>query len=464
MQLTAPLFLFFFLPFSLLPLPFCPPRYRKGVLTALSLVYFLFVHRASPLSLLQIGGVVLLCCVLSALPDRAPRVRCAVGVVLPLAALVTARLLAEYAPFDYQYPTGLTMVALGAVSVAIDRYRGDAPDRESALAVLSYLLFYPTMLIGPVLRYKQFLYTTEHITPSREHFSRGALLFMQGYVKRIAIAAVLVRMFSNLLSLHDAALPLSILLLLLLLSLTFLYAFITGTMDMARGLMAMFGMQPPRAQYDTVPLLLPHRMLSSLLLPFERYLEDYVARPVRERLSGKRGTLVATLVTLSCTVLLLRTHPEALALALPLFLGALLSLNRPRYRRAPRRAPARALCALLSIALLSFFALGITLREPLAIFSLFARALDGSTTYSLQYLFGALFDSRYLVYILLFLVFVPVVHCRGILQRRLPPRFWFALRCIGALVTCLAFIATLLYFTPQFPQYADPVYGALILR
>lgn len=464
MQLTAPLFLFLFLPLSLLPLPFCPPRYRKGVLTALSLVYFLFLHRASPLSLLPIGGVVLLCCLLSALPDRAPRLRCAVGVILPLAALLAARLLAEYAPFDYQYPTGLTMVVLSAVSVAIDRYRGDAPEREGPFAVISYLLFYPTLLIGPLLRYKQFLYVTERIRPSRERFSQGALLFMSGYVKRIAVAAVLVRMLTPLLALHAAALPLSVVLLLLLLALTFLYAFITGTTDMARGVMAMFGIQPPRAQCDSVPLLLPHRLLFSLLLPFERYLEDYVARPVRQRLGGTRGKLLATLLPLLCTLLLLRTRPEALLLALPLFLTALLSLHRPRYRRTPRHVLLRAPLALLCFALLSLFSLGVLLDNPLSLFSLFTRALDGTPTYSLQYLFGAAFDSRYLWCVAAFLILSLLAHGTRVCQKRLPQRLVFVLRCILAALVCLAFLATLFYFMPQFPRYADPVYGAPLLR
>lgn len=356
------------------------------------------------------------------------------------------------------------MVVLSAISVAIDRYRGDAPERETPLSVLSYLLFYPTMLIGPILRYKQFLYATEHIAPSRKLFSQGALLFMRGYVKRIAVAAVIARMLSALFSLRQTALPPAVLPLLLLLALALLYAFITGTTDMARGLMAMFGMPTPRAQYGMVPQPLPHRMLFSLLLPFERYLEDYVARPIRQRLPNKRAALIATLLTLVCTLLLLRTHPAVLLLALPLLLAVLLSYQTPRYHRTPRNALLRVLLALLSLVLLSLLALGILLDEPLSLFGLFANVFGKGPRYPLQYLFGTVFDSRYLWFIAVFLASLPIAHGGHALLQRLPKRAVFALRCASALLITLCFMATLVYFTPQFPHYADPVYGSFILR
>ena len=463
MQLTSPLFLFAFLPLSLAPLLVSRPRHRKAIITALSLIWLLFVNRHDPLSLVPIAAVVAVTCLLSALPDRAPRVRLAFGISLPLAALLAARLLAEYAPFAYSYPTGLTMVTLAAISVAIDRYRGDAPEREAPFAVIAYLIFFPTMLVGPILRYKQFLRATERISPlSRETIARGALLFMRGYVKRIALAAVLMRAFSDLFTFGEAALPPLALLLLLLTAYALFYAFVTGTTDMARGIMAILGIQPPRGQSGSVSLLLPHRVLASMLLPFDRYLEDYVARPLRSKLRGKWGRLLAATLSVLFTVLLYRTRPEVLLLALPLFLCAWLSASRARTHRFPRQGLARLAFGTISSLAISILVLGIMLDDPFEIFTLALHAFDGSATYSVYYLFGAIADARYLAPALVLTALSPILHYYPILARRIPKRADLTLRCVSMALLLLAFVGAILYFLPQFPQYADPAYGTTV--
>ncbi len=460
MQLTSPLFLFVFLPLSFLPLLFSRARHRKGVITALSLLWLLFVNRGDPAAILPIVALVALTCLLSALPDRAPRVRLAFGIVLPLGALLAARLLTEYAPSTFPYPTGLTMVSLSAVSIAIDRYRGDAPEREGPLTVVAYLLFFPTMLVGPLLRYKQFLYATEHAAPlSRETVSLGARLFMRGYVKRVALCAVLMRAFADVHSFGEASLPPLALLLLLLMSYALLYTFVTGTADMARGVMALYGIKPPRAQSGAVSLLAPHRVLACMLLPLDRYIEDYLTRPLRARVRGEWGRLLAATLSVLVTVLFYRTRPEALLLALPLFLSAWLTVSRPRWRRFPRRIPTRLLLGTVSTLTLSVLSLGIMLGDPLEVITLITRSFDGSATYSFYYLFGAISDARYLAPTLTVLALAPVLHYYPALARRIPRSVDFALCAISATLLVFAFVGTVFYFLPQFPTYTDPVYG-----
>ena len=460
MQLTSPVFLFLFLPLSLLVLPVIPPRHRKTALCVLSVLWLLIVNRARPLALVQLLFLPLLVSLLSALPDRMPRVRAAVGIVVPLAALTATRLLAEYAPFPYVYPTGLTVMTLGAVSIAIDRYRGDAPDREGPLSVLTYLLFFPTMLAGPILRYKQFLYVTEHITPNREHFARGAQLYMLGVIKRVAVVAVLMRAVEEMLSISQNSLPPLALLLLLLMAYALLYGFVSGTTNMARGLMSIYGMHPPRGQNGAVPLLLPHRVLYGLLLSLDRYLEDYVTGPLRRHLPARLARPLSVCLIFVLTVLFYRTRAEILLLALPLLLCALLSLRCGHFRRAPRHLFARMLASVFSILCLSILSLGLLLDNPLDVFTLIRTSLTSADHYSFFYLFGAVADARYLAFCLVFVATIPISHYHSILLQHIRPRAAFILRVAVSLLICVLFCMTLLYFLPQFPQYADPVYGS----
>lgn len=462
MQLTSPVFLFFFMPLSFLALPFVPPRHRKAALCALSVLWLLIANRTQPLALVQLLLLPLLATVLAALPDRAPRVRAAVGIVLPIAALLAARLLAEYAPFPYVYPTGLTVMTLGAVSIAIDRYRGDAPDREGPLSVLAYLLFFPTMLAGPILRYKQFLYVTEHISPDRERFSKGAQLYMLGFIKRVAAAAVLMRAIKDVLAISQHSLPPLALLLLLVMAYALLYSFVSGTTDMARGLMSIYGMHPPRGQNGAVPLLLPHRVLYGLLLSLDRYLEDYVAEPLRRHLPTRVARPLSVLLIFALTVLFYRTRVEILLLALPLLFCALLSMRLGHFRRAPRHPLVRVLASVFNTLCLSILSLGLLMEDPLDVLSLIRTSFSIQDHYSFFYLFGAVSDARYLTFCLLFVAIIPISHYYPILLRHLKPRVAFAIRIAVSLLLGLFFCIALLYFLPQFPQYADPVYGSAL--
>ena len=463
MQLTSPLFLFLFLPLSLLPLPLCPPRYRKGALTLLSLLWFLFVNRTAPLSLLQIGGVVLFVCLLAILPDRAPRLRLALGVSLPLAALVAARVIAEYHLLPYTYPTGLTMVVLGAISIAIDRYRGDAPEQENPLSVLCYLLFAPAMLVGPVLRYKQFLNATEQIKPSLAGFATGAKLFMCGYIKRVALAAVLLRAIGEVLDISAQAAPLFALLVLFLIAFALLYSFVTGCTDMARGLMAMYGIKPPRTKATQTALLLPHNVLYSMHLTLYRYFEDYVAAPIKQRVRGRFGKVLAALSLALLTLLFYRTRLSSLLFAIPLLLTALLFACRPPHLRAPRHPLVRFLLSIFAFLSLSIFALGLLLPNPAQIFSLFARASIRRTPYAIFYLLSAISDSRYLALALALMMLFPLFHLLHRLSHKWPQKPVFFLECVGTLLLFAAFFLTLVYYLPQFPNLADPIYGTFPL-
>ncbi len=462
MQLTSPIFLFLFLPLSLPLLPLCPARHRKAVLTLISASWFLLANRSEPVALLQILLLLALVCVIAALPDRAPRLRCAIGVALPLGALLAARLLAEYAPFPYVYPTGLTMIALAAISMAVDRYRGDAPEREGPLPVISYLLFFPVMLTGPILRYKQFLYVTEHITPDRARFARGTQLYMLGFCKRVAVAAVLLRAIREMLFFTKGQLPILALLLLLVMSYLLLYTFISGTTDMARGLMEMLGMHAPRGQSGTVPLLLPHRVFYSLLLSFDRYLKDYVTGPILRRLPRTPARILCAVLMLALTVLFYRTRPEMLLLALPLLLTALLALSRGDWMRYPRHPLGRALIQTVTVLCLSVLSLGMLLDNPLDVITLFRSSFASNNTYTFYHLFGAVAGTGYLAICLLVAVLIPLARYAPYLARRLPERVVFPVRIALSLVLCLAFAGTILYFLPQFPHYTDPAYGSFL--
>ena len=456
MQLTSPVFLFLFFPLSLLPLPFCPPKHRKALLCILSIAFFFLANRQHPLALLQVGAVVLYMCLLSALPVRFPaRLRCLLGVVPTVGFWLTMRLLAEYGEY-VEYPIGLTMVTLGAVSLSIDRYRSDAPDREGPLGVMGYLLFFPTALLGPVLRYKQFLYLTEHVTPSRDTFTVGARLYMIGYVKRLALAAILLRTMQDMLA-FASQVPLSLFALpvLLCISYALFYSFISGTVDMARGLMSIYGLTPLRDRAELLTTTSPHRMLYRSHLSLDRYLEDYVAAPLRARFPSKLGRVLAVGAVFLLTLFFYRTRPEVLLFGLPVLICSCLLLGHKRWERSRHGRILNVFFTVCSFVAVSLLTLSLTLQEPLAIFSMFASPFAEQDLFNIYYLIGAVPDISYLSFALIAGVLFLASRFYPLLERRLPERGRIAVSAVQTALLFVAFILTVLYFLPQFPGQAD---------
>ena len=121
---------------------------------------------------------------------------------------------------------------------------------------------------------------------------------MLGYIKRLAIAAVLMRAIEDILTYAQLALaPFSYCLLLLLALLCF-YFYVTGCADTARGLCAMYGIELP-ADRGRVPFAAaPHLVFSGTFLSLYNYLQDYIYLPLRRRFGG---TAFPSSADLSCS-------------------------------------------------------------------------------------------------------------------------------------------------------------------
>lgn len=465
-RLASPLFTFAFLPLSLLFSPLCPPKHRKSVMALISTLFFLLANFENPLAYLQIGFVVILICILACIPgDTLPRFRLWLGVLLPLALFLAARVLAEVIPQHYTYPLGLGIVCLGAISLSVDRYRGDAPDADHPLAVAGYLLLFPTLSMGPLLRYKQYLHITEQQRPSFAAFSRGATLYMIGYIKRIAVASLLLFSLQSVLSvMQNGLLPPAALLLALFLSYFALYFAVSGTTDMARGLLSIYGLSPTRGQASFFCATAPHRMLYALLLSLDRFLEDYVTTPIRRHLPHRAGKYVAAVAVLLCTLLFYRTHPAVLLAGIPLVISALLTARRGRYIRLPRKRLWRAPLCVLSAAVLSVLSLTVMLEDPFDILSLLSSFWRETGDLGVYHLLVSLSYRHYLMLLFPILALVmPLYRYAPALTRRLPTKLHTALQALCMLLLFGTFLFSILYLLPQFPQYVELAYRKLLL-
>lgn len=448
MQLTGALFLFLFLPLSFLLVLPTPRAWRPAAFTLLSALWYVLANWRNPLGIALIAALLLLTLLLTRCSTpRGNRAWLALRAGLPLATLLATRVITEYTALPLTYPTGLGFLALGSVSVAVDAYRGDT-ERRPVSETAGYLLFFPALTMGPVLRHKDFVAAPRTFAFSLDDFCFGIRLYMAGFIKRLVAAATLCRAIEQCLG-YAQQLPLTALLFLLPFAYFFFYFFFSGSSDLARGVAAMYGVAT-KDELSMLTALTPDRVLTGALGSLNTYLEDYVGTPLR-RIGGRASAPIAALAVSLLTLLFFRTRAELLLLALPLFLFAVctargLNITR-KWVRILLSALAGILCAPLMLTML--------FDAPFALFSLFGAPLSESLPF-LYYVFGSVSGPRYLI------IGSTLLLCY-LLAARLAPRATQSkssrLRRAAHLaewtLLFVGFVVALVYFVPQFPQYAD---------
>lgn len=212
MSFTDPLFLFIFLPFAFLAYAFA--RNGQGRLIALVSVSSLFYFWGAP-GFFPVA-------VASALLDYAVGKRLGAGTTHPLrsrlllAGAICANLAMlvyyKYATFligvvapglvpsgqssgllgEIILPIGISFVVFEKITYLVDVYRGISRPAASFGQYLTYVLFFPKLLAGPIVKYHEIEEQLRSLPAiRREDFERGFLRFMQGLAKKILLADVL---------------------------------------------------------------------------------------------------------------------------------------------------------------------------------------------------------------------------------------------------------------------------------
>lgn len=138
-------------------------------------------------------------------------------------------------------PIGISFFTFQTMSYVIDVYRGDADVQKSFFRLLLYVSFFPQLVAGPIVRYKDIEMQLYDRQVSLEKLNDGMFRFSVGLVKKVLIADCCNTAITALLSLSDvtfagrwaAALFFTLQ----------LYFDFSGYSDMAIGLGRMFGFE-----------------------------------------------------------------------------------------------------------------------------------------------------------------------------------------------------------------------------
>jgi alginate O-acetyltransferase complex protein AlgI len=209
MVFSSPIFLFLFLPVTLLVNFALPFRARNYWLLGMSLLFYAWGEPKFALVMLASVGVNY---VLARWIDRARRGRGArAGLVTAVVINIGLLVIFKYANFltdnvnvllatlrlpplvvpPIELPIGISFFTFQALSYVIDVYRRDVPVQRNPFALGLYIALFPQLIAGPIVRYHDVARQIVERTVTRSDFAAGVERFVIGLGKKVLIANTL---------------------------------------------------------------------------------------------------------------------------------------------------------------------------------------------------------------------------------------------------------------------------------
>ena len=260
MVFSSTIFLFFFLPLTLLAYFVVGPRGRNAILLAASLLFYAWGETVYLLVMLfSIAANYLFGLLIDRARQRGRRgglaFACAVATNLGLLGFFKyANFFVDnlnpvlpvlgLAPIDIgrvHLPIGISFFTFQALSYIIDLYRNETTVQRSLLNFALYKALFPQLIAGPIVRYRDVARQIERRTVSLHDFAGGVQRFIIGLGKKVLIANVMGRAADTIFATPAETLPATLAWIGAIAFMLQIYFDFSGYSDMAIGLGRMFG-------------------------------------------------------------------------------------------------------------------------------------------------------------------------------------------------------------------------------
>ncbi len=198
-------------------------------------------------------------------------------------------------------PIGISFFTFQAMSYVVDVYRGTVQVQDRIVPFALYISFFPQLIAGPIVRYRNIAGEIEGRKESAELFSEGVRRFLYGLGKKVLLANVFAKTADQIFALDSAAQTgLTAWLGLIAYTLQLYYDF-SGYSDMAIGLGRMFGF------HFTENFRYPYMALSARdfwnrwHISLSSWFREYVYIPLGGNRKGKARTYLNLMIVFALT-------------------------------------------------------------------------------------------------------------------------------------------------------------------
>ena len=237
-------------------------------------------------------------------------------------------------------PIGISFFTFHAISYVVDVYRGDATAQKSPIEAGLYLLLFPQLIAGPIIRYREIAGQLRSRVVDTAAFAGGVNRFVVGLAKKVLVANVVGAPADAIFAMPGPELTAAHAWLGVICYTLQIYFDFSGYSDMAIGLGSMFGFKfPENFNYPYIASSVQDFWRRSHM-SLSRWFRDYVYVP----LGGNRVSAGRTYVNLVAVFFLCGLWHGAswTFVAWGLYHGAFLVIERLRGRSSNERATALA--------------------------------------------------------------------------------------------------------------------------
>ena len=335
MTFLAPSFIFIFLPVSLLIYALMPKYMRPYSLVPIGVLFYVAVNFESPFALIALPVTAVAVSISAELfkrkKNRVCLDICRVISVISIFLVLALRVIGQISTLS---GIGVVITLMSAASLCSDVLWGQGRVPDSAWDTLVYLTFYPLKLVGPFVKYGDFVEKIDRINFGVENFTSGAFRFIMGFVKCVAVSAVLGEAYDRIYAAVDSEPGLASAVVLVLIRGIGFFSFISGYSDIAVGFSSMLGIRIGRDYGNFFCNVTPCEFIRNFFSSLLDFCRSYITVPVSVIVSGISGTAVAAVFAAFFYALVFSNNMETVyTLMIPLTIAMMMIVLRTGKRR-----------------------------------------------------------------------------------------------------------------------------------
>ena len=85
-------------------------------------------------------------------------------------------------------PLAISFYTFQLIAYVVDVYRGQILRESPLIEFMAFILFFPQLIAGPIMRHSDFFYQIDNIKPDQDKMQTGLFLLMLGIIKKVIIA------------------------------------------------------------------------------------------------------------------------------------------------------------------------------------------------------------------------------------------------------------------------------------
>ena len=317
MVFSSNIFLFFFLPVFLLAYFITPKRFRNYTLLLFSLVFY--AYGAPDFVFLLVGECIINYFLVRGMvkAQRGKKLLCALSIIMSLGML----LYFKYANFFVEnynavlgwlhhepvswmkvaLPIGISFFTVQSLTYTHDVYRGVTPPSQKLTDYVLYIMMFPQLIAGPIVKYNTVAEQLVSRESSMEDRVVGFYRFVIGLGKKVLIANTLALYADNVFAMNYADLSSGTAWLAMLSYTMQIYFDFSGYSDMAIGLGRMMGFRFPENFNDPYTSGSISEFWRRWHMTLGAFMKDYLYIPLGGNRKGTARTYLNLIIVFLCS-------------------------------------------------------------------------------------------------------------------------------------------------------------------